>query len=379
VNFGLYQAFRNPARWARPFPDLYEEIIEQTVFSEQLGFGSAWLMEHHFVEDGYVPSLMPVLAALAMRTTNLRLGTFALNLNMQHPIRMAEDAAVVDILSGGRLEMRVAPGYAVHEYDGFGIKWEDRAALFEEQLQVMLNCWNEESFSFNGKFYSLQDVACTPKPVQRPHPKLYYGSWTRYSMKRFVKFFCQPGGLDGGLSAPAVAGPTGDMGWDAGVEAEHGFAVSPLGYSREELETEFARYEVDLGTVEDRIYGGSTALMWMHVCDDPDEGWEQIKDHALHLYNIYRPWTLQAGEREPFHADVWGEDPRAHFIVGPPELCIDRMESYLSRLSRLPDYFLLGMHMPGMAHETVMSSVQRFADGVLPHFATNSAAFTAAE
>lgn len=369
MKFGLYHAFRNPAGWERPFPTVYEEVIEQTVLSEQLGWESVWLMEHHFVEDGYVPGLMPVLAALAMRTTSLRLGTFALNLNFQHPIRIAEDAALVDILSSGRLEMRVCPGYAVHEYAGFGIRWEDRGPLFEEQLQVMLNCWNEDRFSFDGRFFSLEDVRCTPKPVQVPHPKLYYGSWTRYSMKRFVKYFCQSGGLDGGLSVPAVSTRAGDMGWDMGADEEDRFATSPLAYAQAELAEEFARYDVDVRDVEDRIYTGSTAMMWMHVCDDAEAGWEEIKDHALHLYNIYRPWTLQAGEREPFHSDVWSEDPRAHFVVGPPELCIDRIEKYLSKFSRRPDYFLLGMHLPGMRHETVVRSIERFSRDVLPHFA----------
>jgi alkanesulfonate monooxygenase SsuD/methylene tetrahydromethanopterin reductase-like flavin-dependent oxidoreductase (luciferase family) len=369
MNFGLYHAFRNPARWARPFPTVYEEVIEQTVRSEQLGWGSVWLMEHHFVEDGYVPSLMPVLAALAMRTTRLRLGTFALNLNLQHPIRLAEDAAVVDILSGGRLEMKVVPGYAPHEYEGFGIPWEDRAPLFEEQLQIVLDCWNRERFSFDGRFYSLKDVACTPKPVQSPHPKLYYGSWTRYSMRRFVRYFCQPDGIDGGLSVPAAVGPTGDMGWDLDAQETDGFETSPLAYTRQDLEAAFGEQGVALTDVADRIYNGSTAMMWMHVCDDPERGWELIKDHALHLYNIYRPWTLQAGEREPFHTNVWSDDPRRHFVVGTPHMCIEKIESFLSRFARRPDYFLLGMHLPGMAHDDVMSSIERFSREVMPHFA----------
>lgn len=368
MNFGLYHALRNPARWARPFPVLYEEILQQTAFSEELGWGSVWLMEHHFVEDGYVPGLMPVLAAMAMRTTRLRLGTFALNLNVQHPIRLAEDAAIVDILSGGRLELRVAPGYAPHEYEGFGIAWKDRGPLFEEQLEIVLRCWNDERFSFDGRFYSLHDVACTPKPVQQPHPPLYYGSWTRYSMERFVRFFCRPGGLDGGLSVPAVGGPAGDMGWDSGEEPESGFSGSPLAYDRAQLEAALAARGVALADVEDRIYRGSTGLMWMHVCDDPDEGWAEIGDHARHLYDIYRPWTIEAGKREPFHTDVWGDDPRPHFVVGPPELCIDRMERYLARLARRPDYFVLGMHLPGMRHESVMASIERFSRDVMPHF-----------
>jgi alkanesulfonate monooxygenase SsuD/methylene tetrahydromethanopterin reductase-like flavin-dependent oxidoreductase (luciferase family) len=131
MEFELYQAFRSTARGHRPFPQVYAEVFEQTSCSEETGWDSVWLMERHVVGDGYVP---------AMRTKSIRRGTFALNLNLQHPIRIAEDVAVVDILSKGRLVLGVSAGHAEHEYEGFGIAWEDRPGIMDEGLEILRGC-----------------------------------------------------------------------------------------------------------------------------------------------------------------------------------------------------------------------------------------------
>ena len=117
-------SFRNPA-WARvPWEELYRSHLDLMVDSEQLGFDNAWLTEHHFVEDGYSPSLLPIGAAIAARTTRIRIGTFLFLLPLHNPVRVAEDTATLDLISGGRFDLGVGMGYRLGEFDDQGVPVE---------------------------------------------------------------------------------------------------------------------------------------------------------------------------------------------------------------------------------------------------------------
>ena len=154
MNFGLLMPFQNPPRWARPFPELYREQIDQIVRAEELGYDTVWLTEHHFDQDGWSPSLLPLAAGIATRTRRIRIGTFILVLPFQHALRVAEDAATVDILSDGRFDLGVGKGYRVNEFTSFGLPREQRNAMLEEGLEVVRQAWTEECFSFAGAIIS---------------------------------------------------------------------------------------------------------------------------------------------------------------------------------------------------------------------------------
>ena len=117
MNFGLLMAFRNPPPTKTPFTEIYRKHLDLAVEAEELGYDSIWLTEHHFVDDGYSPSLLPIAAAIAARTKKIRIGTFVILLPLHNPIRIAEDAATVDILSNGRPRPRFRPrvsGAGIH-------------------------------------------------------------------------------------------------------------------------------------------------------------------------------------------------------------------------------------------------------------------------
>ena len=128
LTFGYLYDFRNPTQWHRAWADLYAETLEVIAWSESAGFKGAWLPEHHGAEDGYMPSPMVALAAIAARTKTINIGSAVALAPLYHPVRFAEECAVLDILCNGRLEMAVAIGYRRRETDGFGVDFTKRGA-----------------------------------------------------------------------------------------------------------------------------------------------------------------------------------------------------------------------------------------------------------
>ena len=154
MDFGIILRFRNPPQWQLPIEQIYDEHIEQAVLAEQLGYDHVWTSEHHFFDDAWSPSLLPILGAMAMRTRRIRLGTFIIILPFHDPVRVAEDAATVDILSHGRLDLGVGQGYVVSEFESFRISRRERASRLEEGLELIRRCFTEENFSFDSAFSS---------------------------------------------------------------------------------------------------------------------------------------------------------------------------------------------------------------------------------
>ena len=122
ITFGYLYDFRNPAQWRRPWPDLYAETLEFVAWTESIGFEGAWVPEHHGADDGYLPSPLIALAAIAARTKTIKIGSAVALTPLYHPVRFAEDCALIDILSNGRLEMAVAIGYRRLETDAYGVE-----------------------------------------------------------------------------------------------------------------------------------------------------------------------------------------------------------------------------------------------------------------
>jgi luciferase family oxidoreductase group 1 len=152
------------------------EQIELMVMAERLGFASVWAAEHHFSDYGVCPSAALALAAVAGRTTTLRLGTGIVVLPFHNPLRVAEELAFVDQVSNGRLEVGVGRGYRPREMDGFGVDIEDSRAIAGEALEIIRQAWTEPEVNHRGEHFTVEGVPVRPKPRQRPHPPVYVGS-----------------------------------------------------------------------------------------------------------------------------------------------------------------------------------------------------------
>src|SRR5919205_1761825 len=126
IRFVFWYVSRNPEQWRQPADRLYGEILEQIAWAENHGFDDVWLSEHHFIEDGYLPSILPAAAAIAARTNRIRIASGVLLMPFHNPIRLAEDIATVDVISGGRFELGVGIGFKGEEFEGFGISSTER-------------------------------------------------------------------------------------------------------------------------------------------------------------------------------------------------------------------------------------------------------------
>jgi alkanesulfonate monooxygenase SsuD/methylene tetrahydromethanopterin reductase-like flavin-dependent oxidoreductase (luciferase family) len=154
--------------------EVYDYNIEIAELLEELTFDGIWVAEHHFRNYGVVPNIFNLLSNLAARTENLRLGTGIIVLPLHNPLHVAEEAAMVDLLSNGRLEMGVGRGYQSIEFESFGLELSEARDRFNESLDMILGLWTQEDFQYEGKFYRTGNpVTLMPKPLQRPHPPIH--------------------------------------------------------------------------------------------------------------------------------------------------------------------------------------------------------------
>ena len=174
MRFGLFGSAQAPRTTNGDPSRGFREYIEINVDAERLGFYSTFLVEHHFSGSGQVSSPLDLLTWVASRTTSIRLGTAVLVLPWHDPVLLAERAATLDLLSGGRLEFGVGKGYRYSEFAGFGVPAEEAGARFDECLAVILRAWtSDEPFSHEGRFWHYHDIVVEPPTAQKPHPPVW--------------------------------------------------------------------------------------------------------------------------------------------------------------------------------------------------------------
>jgi alkanesulfonate monooxygenase SsuD/methylene tetrahydromethanopterin reductase-like flavin-dependent oxidoreductase (luciferase family) len=171
MRFGTFFFFQ--AAPGHRHADIIHRELEQVEWTEELGFDEVWFTEHHFIDYGLSVDPSSLAAAAASRTRRVRIGLAAAILPFHHPLRLAEQMALVDIISDGRLDVGVGRGNRPAEFAGYRVPQVESRERFDETVEILRLAWTRERFSFHGRFFDVDDVRVIPKPVQQPHPPLY--------------------------------------------------------------------------------------------------------------------------------------------------------------------------------------------------------------
>lgn len=317
-----------------PLPDFYRQMFEQIIEVEKLGFDQAWITEHHFGGyGGTLPHPPTFLAAVACKTTRIRLGVAVAVLPLHNPLELAEAYAMADVISGGRLDFGVGKGSEPVEYRKFGMNRDEGTARFTECAEIIRQAWSDRPVNFRGEFYNFANVDILPKPVQRPHPKI----------------------------------------WVAATRSEETFRwAGKNGY--------------DLMTVP-FVHPNTDALrelVKMYRDELARAGHDFVKPEVLGKFHIYVSDSFERGMREaaPFmknysdiHAavdptrklterDIGSDMARGSIIVGDPERCSDTIQRWHEEAGIMT--FSGTFHFGGMPQEMALKNLRLFAERVMP-------------
>jgi len=340
MRFGLFLLFEWPGP-ERAFPAMYQELLQQVEYAEEQGFEVVWLAEHHFVS--YSASPQPLMFAIkaATRTRTIRFGTGVLVLPFYHPLRVAGEVAMADVLTGGRLEIGVGRGAYPYEFERYGIPFAEGRARTQEALEIMLRVWREDDVEHDGRFYKFPRVTVLPKPVQRPHPPIWIAALSPDSFRYAV---------------------------------EHGHHLlstvfrDPVDKVAEKVKL-YRQVLEDAGKTEADTDLGILRIAYVAETD------AEAREALPHVVKSHRTWhhlhfgtesvsggvvSSAAVEHEPSPEEAY-----ERLVIGSPDRCIRQIRALQEVGVNL---LLFNMNFGEMTHAEAMRSLRLFGKEVLPAF-----------
>jgi probable F420-dependent oxidoreductase len=338
VGIGLFTG-QVPPGSSRTFTQEYREVLDLVRLAETLGFDSAWVSEHHGSGDGYLPSLLPMLAAMAAATDRIGLGTGVLLTPFHDLLRLAEDAAVADLISGGRLILGLGLGWREEEFRMFGVPLRQRVRRTVETIEVLRRAWTGERFSYEGQLFRYDRVKITPAP-ERPRDgtiPIWLGGSVDPAIERAGRM------ADGYIRTRGGQVDAMRRDFHTAEEAARAAGKEPARFPLAQLQNVF---------------------VW-----DEGDAWDVVGRYVPNQLGIYGGWA--AG----------GDTPEQGYVLAPPDEGSMRTmtpagtpEELIRRLRPIVDAFASGhdfhlivrLHYPGMDFETASHAVELFAEKVLP-------------
>jgi alkanesulfonate monooxygenase SsuD/methylene tetrahydromethanopterin reductase-like flavin-dependent oxidoreductase (luciferase family) len=346
MKFGLLFSFQTPPGSGIPSHEPYRDMLTALPRAEQLGYASAWVATHHAQPDGLCPSPIAAMAAMAAVTTTMRIGSAILLVPLYAPLKLAEDVAVLDNISNGRIVLGVAPGYVTEEFEAHGVPRSERVGRLEESLDLLQAAWTQDSFSFDGKYYRVPQTIMTPKPVQQPLP-VWYGVSAPASLRRAARRGC-----------PVIASP------------RHTLA---------ELKEHYAVYREEAAAVGLQVTD-IPIIREVFVAGTAKKAEELAAPGLTYLFRELYGARSASGERElttddgrlvETKDDVSWESIRERFVIGDPDYVVEELKTYQRELGATE--MICWMNVPGVRGTEAMSSIELFAKEVMPAFAGGAA------
>jgi alkanesulfonate monooxygenase SsuD/methylene tetrahydromethanopterin reductase-like flavin-dependent oxidoreductase (luciferase family) len=347
VRFGTFSY--NQRRPDVPEQQAFEELLDQIELTERFGFDEAWFAEHHHSDYGMLASPNLIIAALARRTQHLRFGNLVNVVALHDPIRLAEECAILDLISGGRLNVGLGRGVARDDIK-HGFDMDVARARYEEGVDVILRAWSGETFSHQGAAWTYVDISCRPTPIQKPHPPIYYGA-----------------------TSPESPAMVARRGWNLALSRQ------PIENSERAAEL----YRTERAAAGDPPTGGNVVLVRdMYVADSDEQAWAEAgpqitrfwqlgadnywRDEALTVADLPRftsRFTYFPGGLTAETAEEWGVS-----LIGSPETVIAKARMMIERVK--PDSLVGMFSYGGLTHAQITRSLELFATRVMPALTT---------
>ena len=329
----------------------YADTIAQCQLADSLGFDNAWLAELHFHPTfSITPSPLLLASAVAQTTRHIRLGTAVNLMPLYHPIRLAEEIATLDVISGGRAILGIGRGIIPSHFEGYGVSMEEGRKRFDECLRLIVDAWTKEELDFQGEYYQVRDVGVVPKPVQKPHPPVHVAA-----------------------TGPDTFELVGSMGYNllvAPVIAGNQPAIDGAKVYREKL--------AQAG--HDPKKGKLSVTLPIYVSEDRHKTDGVLKD-TINSYIksaqaiLTSPAANRAAAVNPRIARMqegigklnYEQVLKDNTVIGTPEECVEKLNQFqeLFGAQEYSGWFNIGGRLP---HDVVTKSMQLFAEKVMPEF-----------
>mgnify|MGYP000901729823 CR=1 FL=1 len=315
--------------------------------ADRLGYSTAWIGEEHFYHFGVCPSPQLMLAALAQRTRSIRLGTAISLLPFENPLRKAEDFALLDVISGGRVNFGVGRGSISKHFEGFGVSARESRARYEEALDVIRRAWTQRTVAHDGAYWTVPELSVSPRPVQRPHPPIWRGTVSEES-------FLQ-----------------------AAEAGDNAFIIPWVATSEERMGARYRAYRDKAAACGHRDMQ-STAVYMLHIDEDHDRALARGREESRRYAELITRYTTRQSSDARFapgsaafeHAEYIlsiSDHLEERAIVGTPETCIRRIREIDEQLGGVTE-FAFYLHAGARSTAQAKRSLELFAREVMPAF-----------